>query len=54
MPRQENESPDAAVSHYQQLKEWVRANDAEELEWYEASQKEGWHHASITKEDYLR
>ena len=53
-PAPDTENADAAVAHYQQLKEWVRATDAEELEWYETSQKEGWHHSLITKEDYLR
>jgi len=50
----DSENPDGAVAHYQQLKEWVRANDADDLEWYESSQKEGWHYSTITKEDYLR
>jgi hypothetical protein len=54
LPPGEDENPDSAVTHYQQLKEWVRANDADVLEWYDASQKEDWHHSTITKEDFLR
>jgi hypothetical protein len=43
-----------AAERYLQLKEWVRANDATELEWYEAGAKEAWQHAAITKDNFLR
>jgi hypothetical protein len=45
---------EGAVAQYLQLKEWVRANDATDLEWYETGNKEAWHHATITKENFLR
>lgn len=53
-PATKRENLDEAAERYLQLKEWVRANDATELEWYEAGAKEAWQHATITKDNFLR
>ncbi len=49
-----SENVEEAAANYLQLKEWVRANDATQLELYEAGCKDAWQHTSITKDNFLR
>ena len=53
-PAKKQENAEAAVQRYLQLKEWVRANDATDFEWYEVAPRDSWHHDVISKEGFLR